>query len=1049
MKITRIADLADMAEKGNVKIDSDKPQVIFGLATCGIAAGGMPLKEHAEKYIAEKGVKAEIVTVGCIGLCHAEPLVDIKFPGKPRVTYDNMDLDKLQKILDEHLVGGQPVKELAMAQLADELSECVDGRLSIADKYEGIPEYQDLPFFSKQTRIVLRNCGVVNPEDIKEYVSRGGYKSAFKMLQEMQPEQVIETVKKSGLRGRGGAGFPTGLKWEFCAKAPGDVKYIICNADEGDPGAYMDRAVLEGDPHSVIEGMIIGAYAMGATEGYIYIRTEYPLAIERLNVALAQARRYGLLGQRIFGTGFNFDIHIREGAGVFVCGEETALMHSIEGKRGEPRPRPPFPAASGLWGKPTNINNVESWANIPLIMQRGGDWFSGIGTEKSKGTKVFSLVGKINRAGLVEVPAGIRMTDIVYDIGGGIPDDRKLKAVQTGGPSGGCIPAEHLDVEVDYENLKELGSIVGSGGMVVLDEDTCMVDIARYFLSFTSEESCGKCTPCRVGTKRMLELLEKICHGHGTMDDINYLENLAYQVRDAALCALGGTAPNPILTTLKYFKHEYLEHVLEKHCEASVCAAMFKSPCQNTCPAETNVPGYLQLINEGRYVEAYQVNRENNPFPSVCGRVCEHPCEARCQRGQLDEPIAIRELKRFCSDKAIQSNQDLKITTLDKVGKTVAIVGGGPSGLSAAYFLARLGYSPTVFESAPKAGGWLRYGIPKYRQPHDILDREIEDIVNLGVELKTGIAVGRDVTLSKLRDEFDAVYIAVGAQLDKKLGLEGEDLPGIIPGLQALRAINSDKEVNMGEKTLIIGGGNVAIDVARTAVRMGTEVTLCYRREEQDMPAYEEEINHCREEGVEYHFLVSPEKLIVEGGKVVGAVFRKNVMGEFTKWGRRKPVPTDETIEIRADSVIVAIGQDLDDTFAKDFQGEILSESHLVIAGDGLSTSDPKIFAGGDAVLGPASVIEAIGHGRKAARSIDQMLSGKDRFLELEEQNFKDYGMQEPQNLEAMQRQTSSELDPEERACGFKEVVLCLDDECAKKESFRCLRCDLSAEGGE
>ena len=1048
MKISNISDLNKMAMEGEERLYNTHAQLIFGLGTCGIAAGGLPLKEFAESYIDEKNINADIISVGCIGMCHAEPLVDVKLPGKPRVTYSEVDLEKLKRIIDQHLIGGTPILDMALCQLTKEMSECEYGIIDEPEPYDGILTYGELPFFSKQQRIVLRNCGIVNPENITEYVARGGYRSAFKALHEVARGGIIDEMKISGIRGRGGAGFPTGLKWDFCSRAPGDIKYMICNADEGDPGAYMDRAVLEGDPHSVIEGMVIGAYAMGASVGYIYIRAEYPLAIERLEKAIEQAERFGILGERIFGVDFSFRIHIREGAGVFVCGEETALIHSIEGKRGEPRPRPPFPAASGLWGKPTNINNVETWANVAMILQRGGKWFSSMGTMKSPGTKVFSLVGKIERAGLVEVPMGIPMKDIIYEIGGGVPDGRKFKAVQTGGPSGGCIPAEHLDIGVDYENLKTLGSIVGSGGMVVLDEDTCMVDVARYFLTFTSEESCGKCTPCRVGTRRMLEILDKICNGHGEMSDLDILKSLSVQIRDSSLCALGGTAPNPVMTTMKYFMNEYLEHIQQKKCFPSVCAAMFKSPCQNTCPAETNVPGYIQLINEGRYVEAYEVNRENNPFPSICGRVCEHPCEPRCQRGQLDEAIAIRELKRFCSDEAFKAGQPAKITTLDKVNKTVAVVGGGPSGLSAAYFLARLGYSPTVLESAPKAGGWLRYGIPKYRQPHDVLDKEIEDIINLGVELKTGIAIGRDMPLSKLKGEYDAVYLAVGAQLDKKLGLEGEDMPGVLPGLQVLRDINSDKPVAIGEKTLIIGGGNVAIDVARTAVRMGTEVTLCYRREEQDMPAYDEEIQHCKEEGVVYHFLVSPEKLIIENGKAVGAVFRKNVMGDFIKWGRRKPESTDETIEVRADSIVVAIGQDLDGEFAKDFELKLLSESNLVIAGDGLVTGDPKIFAGGDAVLGPASVIEAIGHGRKAARSIDMILSGEDRLAELEKQNFKDYGMEEPKNEKILMRQSSKELDAQDRTCGFEEVVMCLDEECAKKEAFRCLRCDLSANTG-
>jgi NADH-quinone oxidoreductase subunit F len=424
-------------------------------------------------------------------------------------------------------------------------------------------------------------------------------------------------MKRSGLRGRGGAGFPTGLKWEIARKSIGDKKYIICNADEGDPGAYMNRAVLEGDPHTVIEGMIIGAYAMGADEGYIYVRAEYPLAVETIKKAIKRAEELGILGEHVFGSGFSFKLRIMEGAGAFVCGEETALMASIMGKRGEPQPRPPFPAESGLFGKPTNVNNVETWNTAAFIMDKGAEWFSRIGAEKSKGTKVFSLVGKTARSGLVEIPLGTPLREVIYDIGGGCQGGRKFKAVQTGGPSGGCIPARYLDVGIDYETLKELGAILGSGGMVVMDEDTCMVDVARYFLGFTAEESCGKCTPCRVGLRRMLEILERITMGKGKEKDLETLSHIAVEVRDASLCALGGTAPNPVLTTLKYFRDEYLEHIRQGKCKASVCAALFNSPCQNTCPAGTNIPGYIQLINEGRYSDAYLLNLADNPFPTV------------------------------------------------------------------------------------------------------------------------------------------------------------------------------------------------------------------------------------------------------------------------------------------------------------------------------------------------------------------------------------------------------------------------------------------------
>jgi NADH-quinone oxidoreductase subunit F len=1054
MKIKTIGDLEKASKTGMGHFDSESPRLIIGMATCGIASGGKALKDFAAAYLAKKGFKAEIQSVGCIGMCHAEPLVDVKLHGKPRVTYDNMTEEKLKRVMDEHLIGGSPVKELALAQLSEDMSVGDFGALNYPDAYKGIQKYSDLPFFAKQKRVVLRNCGVLDPTHLDEYIARGGYRSAYKVLHEMSPDEVIENMKKSGLKGRGGAGFLTGLKWEFCRKAPGNEKYMICNADEGDPGAYMDRAVLEGDPHSVIEGMIIAAYAIGATQGFIYVRTEYPLAIENVQHALKEARERGLLGENVLGTNFSYDISIREGAGVFVCGEETALIRSIEGKRGEPRQRPPFPATKGLWDKPTNINNVETLASVPVIIQKGCDWYASLGTKDSKGTKVFSLVGKINRPGLVEVEMGIKVRDIIYDIGGGIPDGRKFKAVQTGGPSGGCIPLENLDVAIDYETLKALGSIMGSGGMVVMDEDTCMVDVARYFLSFTSEESCGQCTPCRVGTRRLLEVLNRITMGKGKPSDIDLLKDLAEMVRDSSLCGLGGTAPNPVLTTMRYFMNEYESHIYDRRCDASVCAALFRAPCQNTCPAGTNVPGYIQLIKDGKYGEAYELNRLDNPFPSICGRICEHPCEARCQRAQFDTPISIRELKRFCSDEAQMGKKAKRpeTTRLGKTGKKVAIVGGGPAGLSAAYFLARLGHWPTVYESSDKLGGMLRWGIPRYRLPHDIIDLEVKEILELGVDVRYKQSVGKDIKLSELIAKYDAVFLATGAQKDKMLGLEGENKPGVMPGLKLLKEINEGKKINLGKKVIVIGGGNVAVDVARSALRMGCEkVSICYRRDEKEMPAYLEEIEEAKAEGIEFHFLVAPEKIIVEGGKAVGMVFRKNVMGEYDNWGRRKPVPTDEVLELRAETIVPAIGQDMDAKFADGFADRLITKKALICADvDTLATPVSKVFAGGDAVTGPLSAIEAIAQGKNAAINIDAMLSGGGRFEELTKLNKIVYSMVAPaENDKVQEREKPTHAPLSKRAGTFDEVVQCMDEKRSKREAGRCFRCDICVDEEE
>ena len=543
------------------------------------SSGSAELIKRFEEQIAKNGLDKEVkvVRTGCFGLCEAGPVVIVYPEG---TFYSRIKVDDVDEIVSEHLLKGRIVQHLIYKEKADE---------------EQHSTLENIDFYRPQLRLALRNCGRIDPENIDEYIAFDGYRALGKALTEMTPQQVIDEVLKSGLRGRGGAGFPTGKKWQFAAASKADQKYMVCNADEGDPGAFMDRSVLEGDPHAVLEAMAIGGYAIGASVGYIYVRAEYPIAVKRLQIAIDQAREYGLLGEHIFGTDFNFDIFIRLGAGAFVCGEETALMHSIEGGRGEPKPKPPFPAVRGLFDKPTNINNVETLANIPQIILNGADWFTSIGTPKSTGTKVFALGGKINNTGLVEVPMGTKLRDIIYNIGGGIPNGKAFKAVQTGGPSGGCIPASQLDIPIEYDTLTAIGSMMGSGGMIVMDEDNCMVDIARFFLDFTVDESCGKCTPCRIGTKRMLEILERIVEGKGEPGDIEKLETLGKNIKETALCGLGQTAPNPVLSTIKYFRDEYEAHIYEKRCPAHHCQKLLNyvitgkcrgcTACTKVCPA--------------------------------------------------------------------------------------------------------------------------------------------------------------------------------------------------------------------------------------------------------------------------------------------------------------------------------------------------------------------------------------------------------------------------------------------------------------------------------
>jgi len=594
MKIKDYKDLEKLRKEGLSSLYPSKPKIMVGMASCGLAAGAEETYKAISKEILDKKLDVILTKTGCLGFCQMEPLVEILEPGKPKIIYKKLISNKVKKLIDSFITGRiesdivlarvdreeilieKSVKNFYSNKIVNETDEEVNYEISdkLKNEINKIPLYEEIPFFKKQTKIALRNCGYINPENIREYIARGGYFSLYKVLNEFSQDEVIEEVKKSKLRGRGGAGFPTGLKWEFTRGARGEPKYIVCNADEGDPGAFMDRSLIEGDPHSLLEGMLIAGYAIGANEGYIYCRAEYPLAIKRLNIAIEQAKEVGLTGKNIMGSNFNFDIKIKQGAGAFVCGEETALIASIEGRRGEPRSRPPFPATAGLWGKPTNINNVKSYSYVPQIILKGARWFNSIGSEKSKGTMVFALTGKIDSTGLVEVPIGMSLKELVFDVGGGVLPGKSFKAVQIGGPLGGCLPEEKLNLPIDYEPITEAGAIMGSGGVIVVDNDTCMVEFAKFFLQFASDESCGQCVPCRLGGERMLEILTRITEGKGELEDLDKLEKLARVMNQGSLCALGQLTPNPVLSTLRYFRDEYIAHIIDKRCPAGECKVL-------------------------------------------------------------------------------------------------------------------------------------------------------------------------------------------------------------------------------------------------------------------------------------------------------------------------------------------------------------------------------------------------------------------------------------------------------------------------------------------
>lgn len=1004
---------------------------------CGSGCpGATQIWTALESEIKRSKLDASVKPTGCHGFCQVGPTIMVDPDG---IFYCQVSADDVTEIVESHLKKGVLVNRLLY-------TDPVTGK--------AVPRYADIDFYKKQERVVLRRCGTINPEDIKDYLATGGYQSLRKVLTSMTPEQVIDEIKRSGLRGRGGAGFPTATKWEFCRKAPGTVKYLICNADEGDPGAFMDRSILEGDPHAVLEGLTIAAYAVGASQGYVYCRAEKPLAIVRLETALSQMPEHGLTGDNILNSKFCFRIEIRKGAGAFVCGEETALIASIQSQRGMPRPRPPFPAESGLDGKPTVVNNVKTLATVPLIIERGADWFASIGTEKSHGTAVFALTGKIANSGLVEVPMGTPLSKIIFDIGGGIPRGKRLKAVQTGGPSGGCIPSRFMDTLAEYDSLAKLGSIMGSGGMVVMDEATCMVEVARFFLNFTQSESCGKCSPCRLGTRQMLEILTRITEGKGREGDVETLVTMAQTVKECSLCGLGQTAPNPVLSTIKYFRDEYDAHIRDKKCPAAVCDALMISPCQHTCPVGINIPKYVAQIAAGEYQEAIETIRERNPFAAVCGRICHHPCEGRCRRGELEAAVAIRDLKRFAADWYTSHGSPLPKPFPKTKKQKIAVVGAGPTGLSCAYYLAQMGYPVTVFEALPVGGGMLAVALPEFRLPRTAIQQDIDYIAERGVEIKYNTPINASFTVEDLKKSgFDAVFIASGAQRSQRIGIPGEleDIENFFYGLRFLRDVKVGRSVKVGRRVAVIGGGNVALDAARTSLRLGAdEVDIYYRRSREEMPVTEVEYNEAVEEGVRINFLVSPTRVTSDNWRVTGLQCVRMSLGEPDETGRRRPTPIeDSAFFVPADTVIAAVGQAPDLSFLPpDSALERTRWETLVVNPNTLATNVPGVFAGGDFVTGPGMVIEAIASGRRGAVAIDKYLRGDTTRVEIYDLKTRvpKEAPPKPEGEETYQEQprvAMPTLPVSQRKQSFAEIEQGFNEERAKQEAKRCLRCDL------
>lgn len=1003
----------------------DRRRILIGDGTCGRAAGAGEVLAAVRAHLDRAGIEAAVCKVGCLGACYAEPLVELSAPATPAVLYGPLDPEQVPDLLSDYFRKGDLRADLALAVM--------DG-----DSQGGIPAFADLPMMQGQVRIVLRNCGAIDPENINHYIARGGYGGLARAVS-MTPEQVIEEVKASGLRGRGGVGFPTGRKMELVHAQRDAPKWVVANAEEGEPGTFKDRVLMESDPHGLLEGMLIAGYAAGASRGVVFVQPNYPVCAQLLRTAVAQAGEIGLCGQRILGSDYSFHVEVCTGAGGYVTGEETALLEHFEGRRGIPRVRPPFPAQTGLGDKPTLVNNVETLANVPPILRKGAEWYRQQGTESSPGTKLFCLSGQLVRPGTVEFPLGVSIAKVVFEAGGGVPEGRSFRAALIGGPTGGYVPQKHLDLPLDFESLAQADAMMGSGAIVVADESCCIVDSALHMVRFLADECCGKCVPGRLGTQQMVRIMENVVAGSARLEDLELLKSIAGTLTLSALCGLGQAAGNPVVSSLRHFRDEYEAHILHKKCPAIVCRRIVGAPCKHTCPAGVDVPRCIRYTAAGRYRDALDVIREKLPLPSICGWVCFHPCEVKCRRLELDDAIAVRALSRFVAEKGAGRRRK-RLPRPEPTGKRVAVVGSGPAGLTAAYYLARRGHKVTVFEKAAEAGGTLRTRIPAFRLPREVIDAEIKEIRKAGVRIRTGSAV--DSVSKLLKRGYDAVLLAFGAGGGLKMGIPGEDDPQVFDCIEFLRRANEGADVHLEDRVAVIGGGSSAMDAARMALRLGAgQVSVVYRRTRAQIPAAAEEVEEAAAEGVKLQVLAAPVAVWRTDGELSLRCIRME-LGPVDDSGRPRPLPIEGSeFDVALDSVIMAIGQlpeRLPDVGCEvDGGGRVRAEQAT------LQTSRPGVFAAGDVVTGPASVIEAIAAGRRAASSIDRYLGGDGNIDEVLAP------AEEPGTYEALEEQEElprvqiPRRPAAERVRDLQQVELTLTEEAALAEAGRCLRCDL------